>query len=45
MTILGNIISVKNKKEKKLQSKKNEPSPILVLILSGRQKGFLFPLN
>ena len=42
---LGILSVLKKKKRKKLQRKKNEPSPILVLILSGRQKGFLFPLN
>lgn len=40
------ILSVLKKKKKHLQRKqKNKSSPILVLILSVRQKGFLFPLN
>lgn len=39
------LLSVLKNKNPEKTNKKNESSPILVLILSGRQKGFLFPLS
>lgn len=39
------VLKKKNKTKNLQRKQKNESSPILVLVLSVRQKGFLFPLN